>query len=553
VLALLLGACTGGADEDNGAAVDAAPDTGTATGTDGDAAPAADGEEKVLNVHLYQEPRRFNPLDASHGPDALSFLMIYDRLVSTNGDYESYGSMTESWEISDDATTFTFVLRDGLEWQNGDPVTSADVKFSYDLYANPAAGSAHVATFASVVGAQDVIDGNAEEVAGFTTPDDQTFVIELTEGNVGFLSTLVGPQPFPILPEYLLGDVPPEELPEHEFWDNPTEGLGPYRFVRYLPDQFVELERNPSYRAPVDIDRIFMRQATSDVATAQLATGEIDLASVSSTDMATVEGMDGVNVVTTPSPGFIRAAFNMYKERFQDPRVRQAFHYAVNREGIVEQVLGGQGEVINTPIMTDWALPDDLNTYPYDPELARQLLEEAGFDFDEPVELMLVAGTRDRDETATIIQGQLGDIGVDVSINNVEVSVLLERLDPTLAADGIPPYDLSLFGGGNYPPDPATVREIVACDAHYPGGGNFSYCNPEVDELIDAANQETDFDTRAEIYQAVAQILNEDLPYYMMYNPSAIYGVNQRLEGFIPHGDVASTFWNAGEWRIVDP
>lgn len=507
----------------------------------GDAATRS-GPEGTLNVYLYQKPKRFSPLDPANGPDQQVMQLVFDNLVTVNDEYDYEPRLAESWELSADGATWTFHLREGLKWSDGEPFTARDVVFTYTLLANPETGSAWSGTLADVKGVSEFLDGEASGIRGFKALDDSTFVIELTKPNVGFLSLLTAG--FFILPQHVLGDVPLDQIADDEFFGKPTVGLGPYKFVTYKTDRYVHVTRNDNYRTPVKIKDMFLKPVTSDVATSQLGTGEMDLVQISPTDLETVRGMDGVEVESKLSPGFVRIALNLEDERFADPRVRQAMLYAVDRKTLVDKVLAGEGQVQNSVFVASSALPDDLNAYPYDPAKAKQLLTAAGWESQKPVTLSWIPGQRDRDAAATIVQSQLSAAGIDVKLKQVQVSELLDSYDKRS-------FDMALFGGGNYAVDPSSDTPIITCDAFYPDGGNIPhFCDRLTDRLMARANAETDEDERSALYQQAAARENREVSYMWLYNPNAIWARMSRLKGFKPTGDFVLGFWNAAEWSL---
>lgn len=539
---LVLAGCSSDDEEDGGD-----PDDSAGAPSGGDSSDEGeDADESVVNVHLYNDPRSFNPTNSYHGPDQLVMGLIFQKLFVATPEGIFEPRLAESWEISDDAQTFTFHLHDGLTWNDGTPLTSSDVKFSFELIANPDA-TPNAPQWDDVVGWQEFADGQADDVSGFQTPDDQTFVVELNEPNAGYLANLSTQSRF-VIPEHILGDVPVEDIADHPYFLEPTVGYGPYNFVRFEVDQFVELEANPDFHlGEPEIQQMFLYPLESDVAAAQLGTGEMDVARISATDVETVDGFDNATVRPAEPTGYLRMSFETIheensrgaqpQERFQDPRVRQAMVYAIDRQGILDTVLGGFGEVVNTTFHAEWAVPDDLNDYSYDPERARELLDEAGWDSSEPVEIAWRAGNRDRDSIMTIVQEQWNEVGIQTE---------LVPLDAGVEHEG---NDMGFYGGGFSTVEPSTERPSHMCGF---GQNNSGYCNPELDALWAQADQETDPDVRAELYQDIARIVNEEVPYIWVVADSQLWATSDRLEGFVPNGDFVNQFQDAFKWRIAD-
>ncbi|SDK37292.1 peptide/nickel transport system substrate-binding protein [Nonomuraea maritima] len=495
--------------------------------SDPNAIPAQGSPQHAMHIHLYQKPKRFSPLDPPSGPDQQVMTLIFDNLLTVDDTYAYVPRLAERWEVA--ADRITFHLRPGLRWSDGTPFGSGDVLFTYRLLADPRSGSAMAGKLAG---------------AAFEAPDDTTFVIRPARPNVGFLSLLAGPFAF-ILPEHVLGRVPVHEIAGHAFFSAPTVGMGPYVFVRHKTDQYVELAANPHYRKPVAIPRIFLRPVGSDAATAQLGTGEMDLVQISPTDLPVVEQFEGVTVSARPSPGFIRIAVDLSDRRFADPRVRRAMLHAIDREALVAKLLAGRGRVQNSSFVTPWALPGTLEEYAHDPARARALLAEAGWRAGEKVTLSWIPGQRDRDTTATVVQGALSAAGMAVELRQVQAAELLESYQKRT-------FDLALFGGGGYAVDPSASAMILGCTDFYPVGGNISnFCDTSLDALTTRADALTDHDRRAELYREAARKDNAQVPYLWLYNPDTLWATSARLRGFRGGGDFTAGFWNADEWTLA--
>ncbi|MBO9625596.1 MAG: ABC transporter substrate-binding protein [Microbacterium sp.] len=502
------------------------------------------GGDTSANVYLYQKPVSFNPLKPPQGGEQLAMSLIFDNLFTTDPDFEFTPRLAESWDISDDAKTYTFHLRKGLTWSDGEPFTADDVVFTFNLQANPAVGGAWGGRLSGVEGYSAVHDGSTTELSGLTAPDENTVVFQLSEPNAGFLSLIGYGSVMYILPKHVLGEKDPATLLEDPWFTRPTAGMGPYVVKAFNVDQDIELDANSHFRTKVGIDHLYLKMLTSDVATAQLGTGEIDLAQVSALDYDAVKALPGVTVSSKPSAGFNRVAVNSSKPQFADERVRQAMLYAIDRQGIIDGVLGGQAELLNSDIMTPWALPDDLEDYAYDPDKAKELLAEAGFDPAQQVTLSWVPGQRDRDQMANVIIENLKAAGINAVANQVEVGVLLDSYKNAT-------YDLALFGGGVYTPDPASSVPIIACAQRYPAGGNTAlFCNEELDAAMADGQKVVEQDERAALYQKAAVLDNELVPYLWLNVPHAIWATSERLKGFEPHGDFTNGFWNAADWTV---
>ena len=498
----------------------------------------------TLNIYLYQKPKNWNPLAPPNGPDTQVNTLIYDALLMVNDNYAYEPRLAQTWTASPDARTFTFNLRPGLKWSDGEPFSSKDVLFTYKLLANPASGSAQSSKFDHVLGIADYRSGATQDVAGFSAPDDNTFVVQLDQPNAAFISSISWPF-YGILPQHILGAVDIKSLADNPFFLNPTVGMGPFTFVQYQTDQFVELQKNPYYRAPVAIDHVFLKPVTTDVATAQLEKGEMQLVQISPTDLDRLKAIPGVKIDSKPGPGIILMAVDLDQPYLQDKRVRQAMLYAIDRAGIVSQVLAGQASITNTHVMgPPDAIPSDLTQYEYNPDKARSLLQEAGWDPSRTIKIQWIPGIRDRDATVQIIQAQLQAVGMNVELNPVEVGPLTDNMRNRT-------FDLSLYGGGLYTIDGDSTSVPNECSQAYPAGGNNAhYCNADVDAAFAAGRATSDNAARSQAYQTVAHITNDEVPYIWLYVPAAVWAYSDKLQNFKAHGELTYGFWNAADWTL---
>ncbi|QYH35279.1 ABC transporter substrate-binding protein [Salinibacterium sp. M195] len=522
VVALLATACSGNTNDGSG----------------------GDSDSREASVQLYQAPTTFNPLVAAIGPNQLMGQLHWDGLLSVTADAEYGPRLAESWDVSEDGRTWTFNLRDDVNWSDGEAFTADDVVFTFNLYANPESGSAYAGKYAGVVGATEFADGAADSVAGFRAPDDYTFEIELEDPNVAFLEELVAPIFF-ILPEHIVGELPLEGLTDNQFFREPSVGIGPYIFEEWLTDDQASFVANPEYRSELGLDRVYARYLATDVAMAQLETGELDFAQVSAADFERMSGIDGITLQEVEGPGVMALHPALDMPPLQDPLVRQAIMHAVDREALVDEVLAGHGKVVDTLVHgPDWAVPGDLTHYDYDPEKARDLLAEANWDASTTVELMIVPGQRDRDTIMTIVAAQLQEVGINAVVEQVEPAEQGDRI-------GNRTFGTLLSAYGLFSVDPASMNARVMCEQI--GGANLvAYCNPELDTLLKAGVATTDQSEREKIYAEAQHIMNEELPIMVLYVPNVLGATSDRLQGLDLNPLATDAFWDAAEWTVTD-
>jgi peptide/nickel transport system substrate-binding protein len=505
------------------------------------AAAVAKPGEKVVSIAIQVKPTGFYTLQFIAQQISALF---FDKLLTVSDDWGLQPRLAEKWEMGPDAKSVTFHLRKGLKWSDGAPLTAKDIHFTFKSTMDSRTAALPGPT-SIITGYADFRAGKIDSPPGLVVVDDTTFRIDFDTPNAGFVPSIsfLG---FQILPEHILGSVDPKELQKHPFFQSPTVASGPFKFVRYQTDQFIEVERNPNFWGPAPkVDRIFVRTVTSDVATAQLEKGEIQHTQISATDAARLAKTPGIKVANKPGAGIILMAAAVDQPKLKDKRVRQAMLYAIDRENIVKQVLNGYGRVVNCHIIgPDWAVNPDLNTYGYNPAKAQALLKEANWDPATSVKIQWIQGGRDLDNALQIVQAQLQAVGIKAELNPLERGPILENIQKRT-------FDLSAYGGGVYTVDPDSTSYVLMCQFGQPKGANNSdYCNPDVDKLFLAGRAATNQADRAKAYKDAAKLINDDVSHIWLFVQDAIWAYSDKLQGLKPHGDTNSAYWNAEEWSI---
>lgn len=490
----------------------------------------------------------FNPTQVSTGTQTQICDLIFSRLLKVDTDLNLVPDLAESYEISDDATQFTFTLRDDAVWHDGEPVTVDDVIFTYKLAMQPAVAAKQYGKLSQIVGASEFNAGTSDDVPGLERVDDRTVRITLAEPNVAWLFGTAGSNSLIwILPEHILADVAPEDLDQHPYMLKPEVGSGPYQFVEYVPDQYVQFTANPDfYLGAPKIEQVFLQLAVPTTQLAQLESGQLDLMPrMSPRDGDRLMDNPDLNIVASPGVGVFQIAIN--NERFPDKRFRQAIMYAVDRQALLDVVELGQGRLVNSTVIgPEWATYDDLNPYPYDPDKARELLAEAEWDSSQTISLTWSQGFQAIELAAPVFQQQLAEVGITVELAPLESAAYLQAVVTE------PDFDMAWFGGGSYGMDPDVSSAYYLCANFTPGGGNTThYCNPELDELFVAGRGTPDIEQRAEIYHDVAKILNEDVPTIFWWSNNLIWGMSTRLQGVRP-GPNQYIWWNIQEWTLAE-
>lgn len=472
----------------------------------------------------------FNPLQATAGFTWLE--KYYSKLVLYNVDFsEMQGELAESWEASEDGTTYTLHLRDGVKWHDGEDFTSADVKFTIELAANPDSASWIGAKFSGVT--------------SIDTPDDLTVVLNMETPNAAILDALTF---LVMLPEHELAEIAPADLIQSDWWKTNPIGTGPFMWAEYQPGQYVQLNAFDDYwrgRPQLDsiINRYYPEAGSSVIA---LRSGEIHFSYLTSDEAASMEGTEGLNILSGQSQVANYFGFDLTEEQFNDPRVRQAFMLAIDRESIVDQLYGGGATVMNCSLSNPIYVPDDIEQYTYDVDRARQLLNEAGWNQTEPIEIVTYYEDQLSNDVLVTVQQFLADAGIEVTLRFVDVPTFNELMNGT---------DWSIFyGGAANGPDPDVTLPYFTGPVPPDGMNRVHLENADITQLYEDGRAETDPDARIAIYQDACRWQNENAPWGFMWVADRFGGSSTSVENFVwtpaPGG---GRYYDAAEtWSLSD-
>jgi peptide/nickel transport system substrate-binding protein len=489
----------------------------------------------------------WSPLKASTGVHAQVFDLVFNRLAKFDANLQLIPDLAEEFEVSPDATVFTFRLRQDVMWHDGQPFTARDVMFTYKLALTQEAGARQYGKLSEIKGAPAFYEGTADDVPGLQMPDDYTFIITLEKPDVAFfIGTSHSNAMLWIVPEHILRDMNPAEIEQHPFTQKPDVGTGPYRFIDYVPDQYLEFAANTSYfKGSPKIEKVFVRLAEPATALAQLESGELHvMGKITPKDAERLQTNQLLTISPQPGVGVFQTA--IFNEKFPDKRFRQALMYGVNRAALIDVVLRGQGRLVySTVIGPEWAIFDDLNPYDYNPEMAKQLLTESGWDTSQKVVLNWPKGFQDIELAAPVFQQQLAEVGLQIELEPLDTPAFVKKVVEE------PDFELAWFSGGVYGMDPDVSAVYYTCSNFTPQGANTThYCNAELDALFVEGRGTSDIAQRTEIYHTVARTLNEDIPTIFWWSENIIWGINKQVQGIQP-GPNPDIQWNIHEWSLT--
>lgn len=547
----------------------------------------------IIEGNFGGDPAHLNPILAGDTASTRITGFLFPGFINANAESAAFspydpplaaGGIVQDWTIDDTGSVYTFNLRQGLTWNDGTPITSADVIYTWNAILAGSQGL--VDTPLSYV-----VDPTGETgILDVTAPDDYTVVVTFASaectalGNVGVLY----PVPSHILPADVteLNDSP-EDL-------HPTVTGGVFNFSALNPSEQVALVANPDYADAQDgvvvpAGYIFRVVPDQNVMVEQFLAGEtnvIDGPAIGRRADIRAAG-DAGNAQIYPFPGNAWDYFAMnladpsnpqngldadgnvidqgHHPIFGDLRVRQAISQAIDVDAIIEAAVLGEGSRMTSFVIpSSWAYADDLPPIAFDTAAAAALLDEAGWVDDgsgvrkasgalyaedgAPLEFTLYTneGNGRREAVGTVIQDQLAQVGIRVDFQTIDFNTLLDIMDSQT-------FDSFILGWRNgWPDDPdATQLFTVAADVVGSGSNMTSWNNAEFAALNAQAKAIPGCDPadRAPLYQQMQAIFQQDLPYVPLFVINGMYAAGANVEGFGPYPSLL--YWNVDTWNVV--
>lgn len=485
---------------------------------------------------------------ASSGYQAMVYTGALLRLDEKTLEY--IPNMAESYTISDDGLTFTFNLRQGMRWSDGEPLTAQDFKYAYDQATKPENEFPYLSQL--------------DFIASYEALDDYTIQVVIKEvyaPALGQMSGLITPLPKHIWENLDWKD--PEKNPEI---NSPSVVSGPYKLVEWKRDQYVIFEANENYwyHGRPNFDRYVIEIVPdTDVGYQKMKNGETDTGTILPEQLEEARNLPNINVYEwwPAAASWTYIGLNMRTEGAptQDINVRHAINYAIDKDLLTDEVMLGQAKRLCSVFPeTSWVYNPDVPCYDYDPDKAIAAFEEAGYTFQDgkmldadgqQLTLKLIYGpntNKIRELIATVVQDQLSEVGVNVEIQALEWASFLEA---TSAAE----VDWDMFiGGWRATIEPHIMYTIWELDKDNPSYdlNSVGYDNDQVEQLFREGGQTYDTAVRKEKYQEVQRIIAEESPYVFLYYSKAWSGQNKRIQGIEP--TVLGIGWNQEDWYIQE-
>ncbi|MEK1890938.1 MAG: ABC transporter substrate-binding protein [Phyllobacterium sp.] len=459
----------------------------------------------------------FNPLAATAGFTWLS--VYFEPLVAYDEKLQKVvGVLAGSYEVSPDQLTYTFKLADA-KWHDGKPFTSNDAKFTMGLAMDAKSGS--------------VLAARLKAVASVEAPDEHTLVIKLSAPSASTLDTLTKVM---MLPEHALSSIPVDQLAKNSWWSTKPIGTGPFKFTKYVTDQYVELAANTDYRGGKPaLERVINRYfANPAAAIAALRAGEIQFTYVDSNDVSTFKGDEAFKVIEGDSFVVNYLGFNHESPIWKDVRVRKAVMYAINRDAIIKSLYSGAAKPADCAYVVDQLIPQDIDNYAYDPEKAKKLLEEAGWaqiNGDKPITLLTYYTTPLATNVLAAVQAMLAQVGINVvprAVDTPTYNSIVLNPKPDVAQ-----FQL-VYAGLQNGPDAGSINVGLNEKQIPPAGPNVVRARmPELNAALDAALAEPDASKRDTLYQDVCKVMNTNLPWATLWVANRYGVVSAKVKDFI--------------------
>ena len=487
----------------------------------------AGNEDETLIIGISNNIDSMNPFFKNGLVSTYVQRFFYESILNMEGPTEFEPRLGEF--TTEDNQTFQLSLVEDATWSDGEPVTTEDVYYTINTIADPDTLTSLGMRIAMIEGTDENgkrVDGE-EELSGLEIIDDYTMTIQTKEPvDLNYLSEFLGFQVM-IAPEHVFSEIDPADLQTSDPAIHPTVTGGPYEFVENKEDNYLHLTANENYyRGAPNIKDIYFRVLDGVSIVTELQSGNIDMTAgagigvVPDEDIPLIEEIEHLSVESSVGSGIQYMVINHDRERFQDPKVRRALAYAIDQEMAFENLLHGNGEL--TPTMYTSMNPyknEDIEPIPYDPEEAKRLLEEANFDFSEPVQIMVPTGNVAREQMADLTQQWLQSIGMTVEQEKYDFTTWLSK-----AREG--EFDLGFVGQSH------TYEPNVQNNFGTGGASNYgNISDPVLDQYIEEGTQGITFEERKPIYDEMQEYFVETMPAVPLYTEAEYIIKDQRLVG----------------------
>lgn len=540
VMALGLTAC--GASN-AGAAAD---ETGSAAvSTESASSDTAASGEKIINVGVTNTIGSLNPLLLNGGEiNKYATGLMFLPLMELDADLNFEGMLADSI-TTEDNKNFIVHIDDAATWSDGTPVTADDVVYTALRLASPVIGNTAMMYYVfEGVGDDGFVDEGAESIDGIQKVDDKT--VQFTTKEEMPITTFENSYARYLLtlPKHVIEQYSEEELSTADWFNHPDVVSGPFIVTDFDVDHYISYEANKDYwKGAPKIDKLNIKIVDGSQLYAGLQSGEIDItqqtmSDIPQEDYESVEALDNVEVVYG-SPVTNQSVFIQTKN-VPDVKVRQAMLYAIDRQQILEELLNGHGEIVDGFLSSASPFYDDsLTPISYDPEKAKALLEEAGWDGSQTIRFYVNSGDSTFVNAASIIAAEWAAVGIKAEIQTVDFATLM-------SVAGTEDYDVLAVQYTYAPVDPyPDVAWLLGGEGSWTG-----YSNDTLNEALTKSQLTSDPEETKELFSVVDKKVQEDVPMFSAYVISAQGAVSKRITGATP--SVYGFFNDVQNWDVVE-
>lgn len=452
---------------------------------------ASTGEVRdTLIVGNGADAKSLDPHATNDNPSARTTAQIYNRLFEFDDNSIPKGSLAETWEQPDNLTTIIH-LRKGVKFHNGEELKASDVKFTFDRMMK----SAKVGHIIESIDRVEIID---DYTVKFTTKEPfAPLLSHLTHNATG-----------------ILNEKAVKEAGK-EYGQHPV-GTGPYKFVSWQSGDRITLEAFSEYfEGETPVKNLIIRSIVEETnRTIGLETGELDIVyDILGMDKTRLKDDPKYTYIEKPGVSITYLGFNLKKEPYNNPKVREAISYAINQAPILDTAFLGGAVAADSIIGPELFAYSPVGKYEYNIEKAKILLKEAGFPDGFKTKIWINDNNVRRD-IAVILQDQLKQVGIDVEIETLEWGAYI---DGTARGE----HDMFILGWGTVTRDPDYgITALVSSETHGSGGNRSFYSNPKVDQLLKEGRAELNIEKRKSIYKEVQELIRKDVPMYMISYPT---------------------------------
>ncbi len=472
------------------------------------AAPAP-GQPKpggVLRVGTNQDAVGFDPHTTNATASFRILENVYSSLLRFKPNLEIEGDLAESYRAID-ATTWEFKLRRNVKFHSGKPLTSADVKYSLERIKDPATKSSR--------------RSQLEPIVAIETPDDYTVIIKTSKPFAPLLAVLADRTNAIVNKDFI--EANGGKL------DNVADGTGPFKLKEWVPNTRTVLEKNPDYFIPGQplLDQVIYQPIPDDTArSTAVRTGSVDFIEYApAKDLEMLRNDPNITITGEGNNNVRFLAFNVKVKPFDDPRVRRAIAWAVDREAVLQAAVSGAGTPLNAgPFLPSFWPGLKEPVYTRDLEKAKQLLAEAGYPNGFTAKLKNTPTYSFLGNAGIAVQEQLKEVGINLEIESLEWSVFLKDYLTDRNFEAV----VSGYSGFADPHIPIDGTYVTDRQNNF-----MNYSNPKLDELVAQGAQETDLAKRAEIYREIQKILLEDSPMVFLYAANEYEAMQSYVKGYV--------------------